>query len=90
MKKPTTKPRRGNPLGKGKAWVSTQIDQASSDELNAQAAAAGMTRSAYAGLLITDGLADPITLQHVRASGKVITYLDPPSNPTARAADGPA
>jgi hypothetical protein len=41
-------------------------------------------------LLLVEGLKDPITVQHVRASGKVIYSIDHATNPTARDADDTA
>jgi len=82
-----TRARRGNPIGQGMVYVSTQIPATADRELRAQADAAGLSRCAYAGLLLAEGLKDPITVQHVRASGKVVYTIDPAANPTARAAD---
>jgi hypothetical protein len=88
--KKKTGARRGNPIGQGMVYVSTQIPATADRDLRAQATAAGLSRCAYAGLLLVEGLKDPITVQHVRASGKVIYSIDHATNPTARDADDTA
>jgi hypothetical protein len=81
--------RRGNPPGKGKAWISTSIPLEVDEELRRLADASSLTRSAMARECIQDAVARGLTVTtHKSHAGKVIEYpLDHPGNPTARAAD---
>ena len=83
-----TKP-RGNPPGRGKAWISTSIPLEVDHELRRLAAASSLTRSAMARECIQDAVARGLTITtHKSHAGKVIHYpLAHPQNPTARAAD---
>jgi hypothetical protein len=89
-KKSTPKRTAATRYGKGKVQINATIPQDIDDELRRQAASAGVTRSAYASLLIIDGITDPVTITRQRLSGKVIAYpMQHPQNPTARAAENP-
>lgn len=80
---------RGNPPGKGKAWISTSIPLEVDDELRRLADASSLTRSAMARECIQDAVARGLTITtHKSHAGKVIDYpLAHPQNRTARGAD---
>jgi hypothetical protein len=89
MKTPAPRTRSNGP-GNGKTWLSSSITVEADQELRRQAKAAGLTRSAYAGLLVTAGLSDPVSITRQRSSGTVIEYPGAAAHhPTPRAAEHP-